>query len=567
MKKFDITSALSALEAEIQQSLPRQTMTEGHPWYGAYISPETGVDEAGHVGTSRLLASCGLLLIARQTQPELAAAAPATAELLERMSAAADYLLRVQRDTGLIDLRNVNYDSAPDTGFAVQLLCAFYDLAQDDEVFEALLPKLETFLRRAAPGLLAGGFHTPNHRWVIVAALAQTAALFPDIDVKDTVRAYLDEGFDVDEEGTYLERSIGVYDAVTNRSLLLLAEHWNVPGDLENIRTAVEANLTFNLHFFHADGTAETGLSRRQDWGTRNVPVPLIASYLHAAALWPNDLFVRAAQWLWARAPVEQSGEFWQTYVLLKYGEPATSSADLPEQYRKHYPLNKVWRVREGDLSATVYGSTSNLMSLVYGEAELASVKISQTYFGIGNFVGDELEVEGERATLHYHGSLKLHRPGYELPLGRPVARDEWEAARQVRNYKPLSSLLSKLAIQAVEGGFDCHYETLDGLENVLTQIAFDFPAGGMWETADCAVRTAPGQVMFLKRGEGRRSFGNDHIAISPGANGHLYEHMRASDEVAPGLCRVLLTFATPASHRFSLRVFRGIPMPGHDEI
>ena len=127
-----------------------------------------------------------------------------------------------------------------------------------------------------------------------MAALAQTAALFPDIDVRETVRAYLDEGFDVDEEGTYLKRSIGVYDAVTNRSLLLLAEHWDDANDLAKIQQAVTKNLNFNLHFFHADGTAETGLSRRQDYGTREVPVPLIASYLHSQCTVSQSAFCKS---------------------------------------------------------------------------------------------------------------------------------------------------------------------------------------------------------------------------------------------------------------------------------
>jgi hypothetical protein len=44
------------------------------------------------------------------------------------------------------------------------------------------------------------------------------------MDVREAIRAYLAEGIDIDDEGTYLERSFGVYDAVTNRSLLLFAE-------------------------------------------------------------------------------------------------------------------------------------------------------------------------------------------------------------------------------------------------------------------------------------------------------------------------------------------------------
>ncbi len=58
----------------------------------------------------------------------------------------------------------------------------------------ALLGKIEQFIRRAVPGMMDGGFHTPNHRWVIAAALSQAARLFPDLDVRRTVDAYLAEG-------------------------------------------------------------------------------------------------------------------------------------------------------------------------------------------------------------------------------------------------------------------------------------------------------------------------------------------------------------------------------------
>ena len=561
MKTLSLNSVLEALVFELENSLPKQMLRKEHPYYGAFISPQTGLDEPGHGGTSRFIMTCGLLVLARLKNPELDLATANNDELLERMTIAADYLLSVQRETGLIDLRNVNYDSAPDTGFAIQLLAALYELSQGYDAFSTVLERLERFIRRAAPGLMTGGFHTPNHRWVIVAALAQTTTLFPDIDTTECIRSYLNEGFDVDEEGTYLERSIGVYDAVTNRSLLLLAEHWHDQADLDKIQDAVTRNLHFNLHFFHADGTAETGLSRRQDYGTRQVPLPLIASYLHANALYPNALFVQLAEWLWEKASLRDadSGWQWQAYVMFKHGQAQTSAIKLPETYQKHYPLNQVWRVRNSALSATVYGGVSNLMTMVYGQAELSSIKISQTYFGIGNFVGDELNIDGNKASLNYHGSLRLHRPGYELPLGKPVSREAWDEAQKERNYKPLPPLRSRLELLALPDGFDCHYETLDGLDKVLLQIAFDFPAGGFWETADTALRTAAGQTLFLKQGKGRMRFGNDIIELHNGASAHLYESMRASEDVAEDKCRILLTFLSPASHRFSLRVLSGV--------
>ena len=95
--------------------------------------------------------------------------------LLPAAILAADAMMRAQRSSGLLDLLSVNYDSSPDTGFTVQQLCTVIELgrtrAQDDAVWVALLGKIEQFIRRAVPGMMDGGFHTPNHRWVIAAAL------------------------------------------------------------------------------------------------------------------------------------------------------------------------------------------------------------------------------------------------------------------------------------------------------------------------------------------------------------------------------------------------------------
>lgn len=559
MSTFTLANVLHALARDVEQDLMQQITDADHPLYGAYIPHESGLDEAGHGGATRYLVSCGLLVLARQTHPQAAPAAPDTNLLLERMHITADYLLRAQRPSGLIDLRSTNYDSPPDTAFAVQLLCALVELGRGQPVLAEVLDKVEMFIRRAAPGIMTGGFHTPNHRWVMVGALAQTGALFPQIDVRDAVRAYVAEGFDIDAEGTYLERSVGVYDAVTNRSLLLFADHWHDAGDVAAARAAVARNLNFNLHLLHADGTAETGLSHRQDYGIRDVPTPLIAPFLHSAAIDPNPVFVRAAQWLWERAaagPVHNLA--WQAYVLLRFGQPDPSPAALPDDFIRHYPRNAVWRVRRGSFSATLFGGVTRLMTLVYGSAELNSLKISQTYFGVGWFVGDSMQAEGQSTVLRSEGRQRPHRPGYELPLGRPVPRDQWSAMNQERDWNPLPPALSELAVTVVEDGLGLHYHTLEGVDQVAAQVALDFPAGGYWETEDTAFTPQPGQVIFLKQGWGRMRFGSDVIAIGPGAHAHRYQQMRHAEPPVGNLCRVLLTFVTPVDHQFRLRVFSG---------
>ena len=132
------------------------------------------------------------------------------------------------------DLPSVNIDSSPDTAFCIQALCPVIEWGRPpaaiDPAWAALLERLERFVRRSVPGMLNGGFRTPDRRWVIASALTQAQALFPDLNVADGVEAYLAEGFDLDEDGCYIEHSIGNYDAVNDLSLLLIGEYCRRAG-------------------------------------------------------------------------------------------------------------------------------------------------------------------------------------------------------------------------------------------------------------------------------------------------------------------------------------------------
>jgi hypothetical protein len=537
------------LYAYLDTLLPLQRIDSAHPERGGIVNPQA--DMADPKMTELFILCAGY---ADLTGGELAPA------VQDHVLQAADFLLHAQRPSGLLDLLSVNYDSSPDTGFTVQALCALIEAARLHKAntpwWEQLLGRVERFLRRAVPGMLTGGFHTPNHRWVMASALAQACALFPDMSVAATVDAYLAEGFDIDDEGEFIERSAAIYDAVCDRSLLFLAECWDAAGALD----AVQRNLRFNLDLLHGDGTIDTGLSRRQDYGARPVPAGLIDSYLRSHHHQPNPAFVNAAWALWEQFPAHDPALPWLCYAVLKYGEPPTVNTDLPDNFSRHYPHNGIWRIRRGRLSASVYQQTTRLLTLVSGCAELCSVRISQTYFGqyIGRFAGDAMHVDGDTCVLRSEGRSNPRRPGYELPLGRPVPHDRWDEALKDRSIRRLPPALSTLAVRALPDGLELRYTTLDGLERVAAQIAFDFPAGGIWETADCRMQPAAGQVIFLKHGAGEMRYGNDAIRIVSGAYAHGMWAMRDA-ETAPDCVRVLLTFLTPVDAVIKLVAYRGL--------
>ena len=550
-KQLTRINLIASLNEHFERLLPLQNINPSHPDFGGVENPGFGM--ADPKITEMLIFCAGYLELG---DVELSHAQR------ERALHAADFLLNAQHPSGLVDLLSVNYDSGPDTAFTVQGLCALIEVARLRNVsspwWRRLLEKLEAFIRRAVPGILSGGFHTPNHRWVIASALVQARALFPNLDIRETVEAYLAEGFDVDEEGEFIERSVGVYDAVCDRSLLFLAELWQVPGALE----AVQKNLEFNLHLLHDDGTSDTGLSRRQDYGTRPVPAGLIDSYLRSHHHQSNPVFLNAAHTLW-EAFDGQDHLTWIAYALFKHGDPPLADAALPDNFSVRYPQNGLWRVRRERLSVSAYQDTTRLLTLVYGQAELSSVKISQTYFGqyIGRFVSNSMTIEDNRCILRSEGLSNPRRPGYELPLGRPVPHDRWEEMLSERSIRRLPPALSTLTLQEIPNGFSVQYLTLDGFEGVAAQMAFDFPPGGIWETADCRMKPEAGQVIFLKQGFGEMRYGNDVIRIESGAYAHGMWQMRDA-ETAPDHVRILLTFLIPVDYSLKLLAYQRLQCP-----
>jgi hypothetical protein len=560
MRTLTLANVAQTLAERIASSFDQLVTDPQRPDRGAFIHPDWGLPSPG--SSAALIASCALLYLHSAASPT---PHPKQAVWLARARLAAEGLLRAQRPSGLIDLASCNYDSAPDTGFAVQRLCPLVELgrlvAPREPEWERLVELVETFVRRAVGGMQTGGFHTPNHRWVIASALAYAAALWPDLDAQElrtVVKGYVSEGFDVDAEGAFIEHSVGVYDAVCDRSLLLLAEHWPDEAVRAAALRAVRANLDLDLHLLHADGTAETGLSRRQDRGTRRVPLSLAGPYMHAAQLLAEPRFTAAAEMLWRSAPTPDPDALnWLAYALYKVGDPALPhdpSAALPDDYARLYPLNGIWRARRGALSATLFRGGTRLLSLVYGQAELSALKISQSYFSNGRFIGERLEAEGETATLHTSGLELPHRPGYDLPLGQPVPPDRWREMVLEREYVPFPRNASSLTVTRSDEGLELRYRTLDNYPGVVTQLALDFAPGGIWETADTAVQPQAGQVLFLKRGYGTMRYGNDVIRVGPGAFAHRTWEMRNA-ETAPDCVRVLFTFQTPVDHHFSLHV------------
>ncbi len=528
--------------------LARQVTDARSPHRGAWIDPSTGLPNSGHVGTGALLTACVWLALW---------GAPArSAGLWRRARLAARHLRRAQRPSGLIDLPGCNWDSAPDTAFLVQLLCAVIErtAGHPDPAARLLRRELLAFVRRSLPGLATGGFHTPNHRWVVASALAWAGALVGDRRGKRTLRAYLAEGIDQDADGAYQERSPVVYDAVTNRSLLLLARQagWTAA------RPAVERNLALARTLLDADGTIESLQSRRQDRAWRIAPASL------AAVAW--DLGDRPwAAWLWSRSDAPTlSDALWLLFSLTAGSArpaplPAVAADPHAWEGTRVLPRLGLGRARAAAWSASAFLGRPELLRLGHRGLGLRAVSVALPYFGVGQCLARRLRGRDTTLVLDLGGVPHPRRPGYDLPLGRPVPVERWEETLSVRPLRRLPEIRGRLELR-LDPGRDLAELTLrtrGALRGVPVQLALDFDPGLSIRTAGRWRRLRAGETVFAGRGaplELRR--GGARWTLGPGASAHRIHPMR--DAWTPSdAARVVVALAQPATHRLRLEARR----------
>ena len=159
------------------------------------------------------------------------------------------FLSDSQSEDGTVNVGNL--ESPPDTAFVIEIICpaAHLLLKADLKELSALNNDLKKIIIKAGDALATGGVHTPNHRWVICAALSQINVLYPDKKYVNRVEDWLGEGIYMDSDGHYPERS-GNYSAVENNSLITIARLLNKPSLLNYVRK----NLATTYYYIETNG-------------------------------------------------------------------------------------------------------------------------------------------------------------------------------------------------------------------------------------------------------------------------------------------------------------------------
>ncbi|HZG83631.1 hypothetical protein [Paenibacillus sp.] len=575
---MSVYDKLVALNDEWAQDGMRQQMLDPDSrFYGGVADPANGLAWPSHGGTPMVMAVWASALACPDSRYYRDPA------LLSRLELAAAFMLRFQHEDGTISPPWTNMHSPPDTAFVVGGLAQVYDLlaAQDWEPLERAVGAIRLFLERTIPALLTGGCHTPNHRWVLTAAIGFLYKLTGMSELKERAEQWLAEGMDCTEDGEWTERSNGIYNAVSDIMLYYAAELFDRPELLEPVRR----NLRMMAYLIHPNGDVVTDYSGRQDYGGA---FDMSSYFLPAKLMAERDrepLFAGIAEL--AAASLKQPGFLPNQAMLglLRYPQlrdGAVTPCALPDQYRVvlnegfdretylagmeaaghggriyHSRLHPdfgapVARHRSGVTSATVITESPSLFALRHGAARLLAVQVASA-FEPGFVKMQRLErIEGGGYRLS-----AVERKGYYGPVAE---RDLPEsAAGPVSPWYSLPHQKRELTheqrheVEAVlterGDGWDVRIRCSQP-ELLLTQVSFVFGAEG--ELAGEGVEPAAEGLWFWKRGAARMSVGGDWIELDGGAHDHRAVALN-SISYSPKSRTLLVNLLTPYDRTFRI--------------
>jgi hypothetical protein len=494
--------------------------------------------------------------------------------LVAPMEKASRFLLDAQHPDGTIDSGNL--ESPPDTGFVVEAVCPVLTVLRktDSPHTQRIKDNLGKFILAAGEALVTGGVHTPNHRWVICSALAQTNALFPASKYVDRINDWLGEGIYIDADGQYPERSTGIYSRVEDYAFVTMARLLDRPELLEPVRK----NLEMNIYYTHPDGEVETVGSRRQDQFTTATIANYHLEYRYLAIKDRNRAFAGVVRLI--EGMEGQMGRLSNSLIyfleepLLK--EPLPEGRPLPSDYAKFFANSALVRIRRANVSATIYGgsdwplgvasglaSNPTFFNFRKGKAVLESVRMGAAFFSKGFFHSQGLKVNGNQYVLHERLEVPYYQPlergernsQGDYPL-TPAEDRFWSKMNfPRRRMSEIKTLDQTVTITENNGAFELEVSVI-GPSGVPVTIELSFRRGGKLE----GVRQAQPDVFFLEKNMGRYVVGDDSIEFGPGRAEHQRINMEgASYSAHRGVLKtggdcVYITGHTPFREKIAIK-------------
>ena len=476
--------------------------------------------------------------------------------LLRAMDLGISFIQRCQREDGSFDYPSCNFRSAPDTAFCFERLIETYRLFQKYATkteLTVLKAKYAAVLKATFPIFLNGGFHTPNHRWAITAALYQGAGMIEGQDFQMAKRMlaragdYLKEGIDGNEDGEYAERSTGNYNAVVNSSMITLYEE---TGDLSYLGY-VERNLRMMLFYIDPDDTIFTQNSTRQDRGKDIYADQYFYQYLYMADKTGNEIFDKAAHKIIKDnmergeiAPDCLPGLMLRksmiSYTFNGYG--------FMETYHKYFSDSGVLRVCTPNFGYSILKGNSTFLYMKFHKVPIW-MKIGESYCDIRNFIPETFEEtqEGYIMTAKAQG-------WYYLPLDeKPDTSDWWKMDHSKRNRLISSSMEISVRVKEEQDGLYITVKSL-GLDGLPLRVELGLPIDCILENESFYMKTKKGEGLILRKGIVYLHCEDETIAIGPGYGTHEFEgHYSGEERNSEGFTLSFNDY-TPYERTFSIR-------------
>ena len=488
-------------------------------------------------------------------------------KLMEALQLAADGVARVQRKSGYIDYPCCNFFSAPDTSFCYKRLNDGYRLMkkyQDVADTTILQKKYLAIMRMAAEAIRDGGFHTPNHRWGICAALMQAAKLFADDtefakSLMDRTVLYLQEGIDGNAEGEYAERSTGNYNAVVNNAMMAM---YQCSKDVKYLGY-VERNLNMMMYYIEPNDMVFTQNSTRQDQGKEIFMDKYLYQYLYLLAYDGTDGFIKLTPEEHARFDgaahqiIKGCAETGRQapnclHLLMIYDKTLDytfENCGFLKTYHKLFKEAGVLRVKKENYSYTVMKNRSAFLYFNVNGLE-AFLKIGESYCEIRNFVPDEMDVQEGKTVLSHTA-----RGWYYLPWKeKQNTSDWWQMDHKKRDLMITSDLHTQVVITELADGLEISVDT-DGLERLPLRMELCVPSQTTLENDHFCMETVAGKSMVLSDDYVTMTKGLTSIEFGPGACEHHFKGHYSGEEVNADGYTIYCNTYTPTKRVYTLKV------------
>ena len=488
-------------------------------------------------------------------------------KLMEALQLAADGVARVQRKSGYIDYPCCNFFSAPDTSFCYKRLNDGYRLMkkyQDVADTTILQKKYLAIMRMAAEAIRDGGFHTPNHRWGICAALMQAAKLFADDtefakSLMDRTVLYLQEGIDGNAEGEYAERSTGNYNAVVNNAMMAM---YQCSKDVKYL-AYVERNLNMMMYYIEPNDMVFTQNSTRQDQGEEIFMDKYLYQYMYLIAYDGTDGFIKLTPEEHARFDgaahqiIKGCAETGRQapnclHLLMIYDKTldyTLENCGFLKTYRKLFKEAGVLRVKKENYSYTVMKNRSAFLYFNVNGLE-AYLKIGESYCEIRNFVPDEMDIQEGKTVLSHTA-----RGWYYLPWKeKQNTSDWWQMDHKKRDLMITSDLHTQVVITELADGLEISVDT-DGLERLPLRMELCVPSQTTLENDHFCMETVAGKSMVLSDDYVTMTKGLTSIEFGPGACEHHFKGHYSGEEVNADGYTIYCNTYTPTKRVYTLKV------------